>query len=64
MMYLYCNDKKIKDDLLQKGLKLITLNRNPDIYVFEYKPEQYSLDFSNSEISKACTLSNKLTMTF
>ena len=65
-MKLYCIDDEMKNLLVSKGMQLITTNKNSNknVYVFDYNPKQYSLNFSDSEVRKKCILSDKLLMTF
>lgn len=65
-MYIYCIDEYIKNQLMSKNLKLINVNKNSsnNVYVFEYRPEQYSDDFFDLEIKNKCKFSNRLIMTF
>ena len=65
-MKIYCIDENVKDTLLSKGIKLITVNKNSnkDVYIFEYNPKTFSLNFSDPMIRKTCYLSDKLLMTF
>lgn len=65
-MNLYCIDEKMKDTLVSQGLKLITTNKNSNkaVYVFEYNPKEFKLNFSDSKVRKTCVLSDKLLMTF
>lgn len=65
-MKLYCIDEDMKNTLVSKGLRLITVNKNPqnNIYIFEYNPKIFSLNFSDDKVRKTCILSDKLLMTF
>lgn len=65
-MKLYCIDEDMKDTLVSKGLSLITVNKHPqrNVYIFEYNPKTFSLNFSDDHVRKTCLLSDKLLMTF
>lgn len=62
MSFLYVTDEKTKNYLLEKQCKLLQeYNSGKKTWVFEYSPSLFNIS-DNSEISKNCFISDKLTM--